>query len=421
MRTPTRPLPLFSKSPSKGSIFGISQAAHLTQNPHPLPSFVPFPLGRPPKTQPEKQSRAHAPAIEAHRNLATATASACQHHQRFFSKNGNHEVDSHSDLEAKAAETEGPPAWAVVLPAGTVVCRSADLPAALLSSQTESNFETRVIAGREGETAATAAGAVRTADDGEIGSTAAETGNGLGASGAAACASSLGNAAPSSSADRLLAFDHVYPGVDGDGTTSEITVILYGAVGSPAMMVFHRMLKEAATAVGGQAEAAEEKEEHGTTTAVRYIFRHALPYDSTSSTTTTSECGNGRGIDCCRPMMMAGDTKATGATPLQGYGVVLDVKNMEYKNYDPSATSTDGGNEGGVGGDGEDESLGGDNGQDGSGGALSLVDGEAVGGVVLSTLLPGSPEVKRELGNPRQALLLGEAGGGDPEAEELKV
>ncbi|CAM9879387.1 unnamed protein product, partial [Ectocarpus fasciculatus] len=68
------------------------------------------------------------------------------------------------------------------------------------------------------------------------------------------------------------------------------TAILYGVVGSPDMMAFHRVLK---------AEAE--------TGAVTYAFRHALPY--------------GRG---------------DGTTSLQGYGVVLDVKNMEYQSFDSS-------------------------------------------------------------------------------------
>ena len=97
----------------------------------------------------------------------------------------------------------------------------------------------------------------------------------------------------------FLAFDHVYR---GSGSFSPaLTAILYGTVGSPAMMGFHRALKAAA--------------ETGT---VRYVFRHALPYGDGSG-----DSGGGGG---------GGET-----TPLQGYGVVLDVKNMEYQNFDSSA------------------------------------------------------------------------------------
>ena len=79
--------------------------------------------------------------------------------------------------------------------------------------------------------------------------------------------------------------------------------MLYGVVGSPAMMGFHRVLKAAAEA--------------GT---VRYAFRHALPYGG--------EGGNGgEGVETAATAM---------TTPLQGYGVVLDVKNMEYQSFDSS-------------------------------------------------------------------------------------
>lgn len=57
--------------------------------------------------------------------------------------------------------------------------------------------------------------------------------------------------------------------------------------------------------------------------------------------------------------------------------------------------------------------------------ALSIVEGEEVGGVVFSTVAARRPELKRELGMLRQALLLEEqsagGGGGDGGAEELKV
>lgn len=55
---------------------------------------------------------------------------------------------------------------------------------------------------------------------------------------------------------------------------------------------------------------------------------------------------------------------------------------------------------------------------------LSIVDGEEVGGVVFSTVATRRPELKRELGILRQALLLEEqadGGGGDGGSEELKV
>lgn len=97
----------------------------------------------------------------------------------------------------------------------------------------------------------------------------------------------------------VLAFDHVYhcsTKEDGGSSFPKTTAILYGTVGSPSMMGFHRVLKDAA-------EAGE----------VRYVFRHALPYGN--------ESVGGEGAK----------------TALQGYGVVLDVKNMEYRNLDDSS------------------------------------------------------------------------------------
>lgn len=53
---------------------------------------------------------------------------------------------------------------------------------------------------------------------------------------------------------------------------------------------------------------------------------------------------------------------------------------------------------------------------------LSIVDGEEVGGVVFSTLAARRPELRRELGILRQALMDEEqSGGGDGGTEELKV
>lgn len=53
---------------------------------------------------------------------------------------------------------------------------------------------------------------------------------------------------------------------------------------------------------------------------------------------------------------------------------------------------------------------------------LSILEGEEVGGVVFSTVAERHPNLKRELGILRQALLLEEqAGGGDGGSEELKV
>ncbi len=178
----------------------------------------------------------------------------------------------------------------MLLPSGDVACSPADLD---LSPPT-----------RTCSASGAGAGAVDPGDgdEAEGGVPACSTGDpGDGADGGAVAGSS--------------AFDHVYPGRGGGGggggdcrggagacssslPDSNPTAILYGVVGSPTMMAFHRVLKPAA--------------EVGT---VRYVFRHALPYNS-------------RGGD--------DQDSAAMTTPLQGFGVVLDVKNMEYQSFDSS-------------------------------------------------------------------------------------
>lgn len=75
---------------------------------------------------------------------------------------------------------------------------------------------------------------------------------------------------------------------------------------------------------------------------------------------------------------------------------------------------------------------GGDNGGEDTatsagGDVLSILEGEEVGGVVFSTVAARRPELKRELGILRQALLLEEQAGGSGDggdgggSEELKV
>lgn len=252
------------------------------------------------------QNRSHAPAIESHRALAAPTRSTC--------------------FGGAAAATAPPPfpgAWVVLLPSGDVVCSPEELH---LSSPLSSSLASS-------GTCSTAAAAAGT-----------ETGGGAEEPGEAQDACLLvtpptptttrvrdngdghDSSSPPGAADgallggRALAFDHVYDassrsrmggvgvfgGGDGHGDatismppTPTTTAILYGVVGSPAMMGFHRVLKAAV--------------EMGT---VRYAFRHALPYgddgdDEMVATTTTT-------------------------TPLQGYGVFLDVKNMEYQSFDSS-------------------------------------------------------------------------------------
>jgi len=92
--------------------------------------------------------------------------------------------------------------------------------------------------------------------------------------------------------DFQLPMDHVYPRHEHNQTKS-LAVILYGAIGTPNFNEFHSNLVSYANSG-----------EIGT-----YIVRHA-PKDSVYP------------------------------TALQGYGIALDIKNMEYKTIDDSKDST---------------------------------------------------------------------------------
>ncbi|CAN0129173.1 unnamed protein product, partial [Hapterophycus canaliculatus] len=291
-------------------------------------------------------ARAHAPAVESHRALASPTGSAC------------------SGAVAQAPSSPGslssPGAWVVLLPAGDVVCSPEELD---LSSGTCPTAGGGAEEGGQGG----AAFCVPPTDAPE------HDGDGRDGGGDA---ESPGTEAPL--VDGAFVFDHVYGGSargggqgctyrqegDADGRSCSVpsrplaagatTAVLYGVVGSPAMMGFHSVLKAAAEA--------------GT---VRYAFRHALPY------------GGGEGVGGGGD---GGGEMAEATTPLQGYGVVLDVKNMEYQNFDSSDPE-------GEGGEGEEEGVAAA--AAGAADGLSIVEGEEVGGVVFSTLAARRPELKR--------------------------
>jgi len=89
------------------------------------------------------------------------------------------------------------------------------------------------------------------------------------------------------------------------------------------------------------------------------------------------------------------------ATALQGYGVNLDIKNMEYQNLDDGAGSAVG--EEGEGGAASEEE------------AVSFEEGEEVGGFVFSALHTRRPDLGAKLSTLRAALL------DEEESEELKV
>lgn len=93
--------------------------------------------------------------------------------------------------------------------------------------------------------------------------------------------------------DVAMAIDHVYRPQSAASTRATKTAILYGAIGTDAFYAFHDAFIARA-------------EQH----TVQYIVRH-----------------------------FASDS--TRETLLQGYGVALDIKNMEYKTIDDSQTSAD--------------------------------------------------------------------------------
>lgn len=331
----------------------------------------------------------------------------------------------------------------MVLPAGAVVCSPTELQASLRYPEYRSETVTC-------STAATDDGIETSLEEPGAESTgAADMSSSLPCPEESSATADRTDSSSFSSIDTAFAFDHVYPTVgtngaggsnNGDGSRT-ITVVLYGAVGSPVMMSFHRILKEAVKTgcISETAAAAAEAEADGGNCIVRYVFRHALPYGSTSAEVASHDGGGGRSAGGSNRSRSVGDSNNTNnngddgkaflaedasastrttstRTTLQGYGVVLDVKNMEYKNYDPSATPTEE-HDGAGAGEGEGEAGEASAPNDG----LSIVDGEEVGGVVLSTLVTRRPELRRELGMLRQALLLEEAGSGDGESEELKV
>lgn len=250
-----------------------------------------------------RKIRAHAPAIESHRALASPTRSACA-------------GTAVAQVPSSPRSISSPGAWVVLLPSGEVVCSPGDLHLSPpLSSSSSSGSGTCSTAGAgageggEDSVQACVPPPDYDGDEGDGGGATGSPGTGV-------------------SSDGAFAFDHVYSRSarggggrprhrDGqeddedDGSSSipsrrppaaETTAVLYGVVGSPAVMGFHGVLKAAAEA--------------GT---VRYAFRHALPVRD----------GDDGGSD-------GGGEMAEASTLLQGYGVVLDVKNMEYQNFDSS-------------------------------------------------------------------------------------
>lgn len=108
-----------------------------------------------------------------------------------------------------------------------------------------------------------------------------------------------------SGAKRLSAndFDHVY---EIDGAITGEHVYLYGIPGSSSFCALYDTLTH------GPLKAVSSEEASGTVHSIgSFAVRPALSL-----------------------LQASRDTSASTATRLQGYGVFLDIKNMEYKNVD---------------------------------------------------------------------------------------
>ena len=161
----------------------------------------------------------------------------------------------------------------------------------------------------------------------------------------------LSAGAPTVSSDAAAApqpsvyeFDHVH----GDSAADwDVTVVVYGTLGSPALLGLHRAVESAMGA--GQ--------------RIRYVLRHVV-----------EESGG------------AGDQ-----TPLLGYGVILDIKNMEYKALDDRPPQAD-------------DDVGADSGEE-----TQEEEEEAVAGILFSKLHARHPSLSDGLRELKAELLAGSA------------
>ena len=150
-------------------------------------------------------------------------------------------------------------------------------------------------------------------------------------------------------------FDHIYDcgSTDGDGgaggSSRRPTVVVYGTLGTSSFRAFHEAMSTSSACGSGK---------------VRYVFRHGY----------LSSPGDGTPLHEPR------------ASSFYGYGVMLDIKKMEYKTIDDSSS---GGDDGDAADDGNDGNGGGDDGD-----SSAVIDDEeremreeALGGFVFSRLL----------------------------------
>ena len=145
-------------------------------------------------------------------------------------------------------------------------------------------------------------------------------------------------------------WDHQYP-IAGDKSTSSVrsdgkpTAVLYGSIGSQSFCIMHNAITNMLDS------------ESDTHSLNAYSVRHAFP----------------------------GMTPVANTTRLQGFGVYLDIKNMEYKNVDDDSNSNKDKD--------KDKDSNSDNEKDKEKGEFP--EGKEVAGVVLSTLLKNDPSIDR--------------------------
>ena len=165
------------------------------------------------------------------------------------------------------------------------------------------------------------------------------------------------------SVDGEASWDHAY--VNNNEIESDVKVILYGALGTSSFCTFHKQLL-----IGAQNKSYS------------YSIRYAFP----------------------------GMKPLTNDTVLQGFGVFLDIKNMEYKTIDDSellkSSSTDT-----TTSSSEDENTI-------LNSKISFPEGEEVNGIIFSKLLERKPHLAKELNMLKIEL---ESQSADSTSQDMKV
>ena len=126
---------------------------------------------------------------------------------------------------------------------------------------------------------------------------------------------------------------------------SEVHVVVYGAIGSSSFCALHAVASSASSTTADAVSSAS--------IVSTYAVRHAFP----------------------------GMLPKANSTRLQGFGVFLDIKNMEYKNVDDSSTSVAKEETSSQQTETEEITI------------ASFPEGEQVAGVILSTIIANNPDV----------------------------